>query len=82
MDDCTGVETAPSMSRYNKPFESDQFETLYGTRHPDTLAILYNFAFNLIRDKFFEEAEELLRQLSQDSRLTLGPSHLQTITAQ
>ena len=58
-----------------------QFESLYGVRHPHTLAILYNLAFNLIRDKLFVEAEELLRQLWRDSRLTLGPSHLQTVTA-
>jgi tetratricopeptide (TPR) repeat protein len=58
-----------------------QFCSFYGIRHPHTLAISYNLAFNLIRDTLFEEAEAHLRQLCEDSKLTLGPSHLQTLTA-
>lgn len=57
------------------------FGTLYGDQHPHTLGILYNLAFNLIRDKLFTEAEAHLRLLYAYSKLTLGPSHLQTITA-
>lgn len=58
-----------------------QFGAFYGSRHPHTLAVQYNFAFNLIRDKSFKEAEAHLRQLYEDAKLTLGPSHLQTISA-
>jgi tetratricopeptide (TPR) repeat protein len=59
----------------------NQFRNQHGLRHPHTLAILYDVGFSLNRDKLYKEAESRLRQVYEDSKLTLGPSHMQTITA-
>jgi tetratricopeptide (TPR) repeat protein len=65
-----------------------QLESIYeglkedlGGENPSTLAALYNFAWMLCFEERLAEAEQKLHQLYASSSSSLGPAHMQSITA-
>ena len=57
------------------------FMNSLGPDHPHTLTATYNLSFQLLLDGSVKEPQSLLRQLYEKSRIILGKSHMQTITA-